>query len=165
MEKSEILALLPFYKNAPANLQREMEKIATYRAVPTGILLFVEGDGCTNIGFIGKGKIRVSKSGETGREINLYHVEPGEGCVLNLSCAFASLSYPATAIVEEPTEMVIFPVSEFQQWLNRDEVRTYVFNLFSLRFARVITLISSVPIAIRSSISRPTNVPMAKPPP
>jgi CRP/FNR family transcriptional regulator len=46
--------------------------------------------------------------------------------------------------VEENVEMIIFPVSKFQLWLNQDSVRNFVFHLFSLRFAHVITLIEEI---------------------
>jgi CRP/FNR family transcriptional regulator len=144
MEKVEILENLRFYKLAPPKFQSLIENSARKVILPQNKLLFLEGDACNEVGFVGIGSIRVSKIGETGREITLYHVNPGEGCVLNISCAFADLGYPAMATVEEETEMVTFPSTLFQEWMAKIEVRGFVFELFSRRLTQVITLIEEI---------------------
>jgi CRP/FNR family transcriptional regulator len=144
MNKLDILKMLPFYDEASSSLKSEMEKISTHASLEEGKILFLEGDACHNIGFVGIGNIRVSKVGETGREITLYHVQPGEGCVLNISCAFSEIGYPATATVENHTEMVIFPSATFRDWMSKQEIRGFVFQLFSRRLTQVITLLEEV---------------------
>jgi CRP/FNR family transcriptional regulator len=144
MNKLEILKKLSFYNNASSALKAEIEKISTHASLDEDKILFLEGDACHNIGFVGIGNIRVSKVGETGREITLYHVQPGEGCVLNISCAFSEIGYPATATIESHTEMVIFPSSVFRDWMSKQEIRGFVFQLFSRRLTQVITLLEEV---------------------
>jgi CRP/FNR family transcriptional regulator len=144
VNKLEILRILPFYDEASSALKAEMERISTYASLEKGKILFFEGDACHNIGFVGIGSIRVSKVSETGREITLYHVQPGEGCVLNISCAFSEIGYPATATVESQTEMVIFPSTTFRDWMSKQEIRGFVFQLFSRRLTQVITLLEEV---------------------
>jgi CRP/FNR family transcriptional regulator len=144
MNKIDILEKLSFYRNAPARFKNEIENRCRKAELTENQLLFLEGDACREVGFVGQGNIRVSKIGETGREITLYHVTPGEGCVLNISCAFADLGYPAMATVEENTEMVVFPAALFQEWMARPEIRGFVFELFSRRLTQVITLIEEV---------------------
>jgi len=144
MDKIEILQQLSFYKLSPSNRKREIENTATYVSLEESRLLFMEGDACKGIGFVGKGNVRVSKISETGREITLYHVQPGEGCVLNISCAFSDAGYPATATIENPVEMVVFPTATFREWMATTEVRSFVFELFSKRLAQVITLVEEI---------------------
>ena len=76
MTKSEILHNLSFYSDAHKNLRDEMENAATYGARSKGAILFVEGDGCETIGFVGKGNIRISKTGASGREKCRVAVNP-----------------------------------------------------------------------------------------
>jgi CRP/FNR family transcriptional regulator len=144
MDKLEILRQLSFYKLLLSNRKREIENAATYMSIEENRLLFIEGDSCKGIGFLGKGNIRVSKMSETGREITLYHVQPGEACVLNISCAFSNVGYPATATIENTVEMVIFPSVTFREWMAIPEVRSFVFELFSKRLAQVITLVEEI---------------------
>ncbi len=144
VEKIRILERLSFYKRSAPKIRSEIENACVYLALPQGKLLFIEGDACSNVGFVGEGSIRVSKVSETGKEVTLYYVNPGEGCVLNLSCAFSNQGYPATASTDAPTEMVIFPAPLFQDWLAKPEIRDFVFNLFSQRLAQVITLVEEI---------------------
>ncbi len=144
MDKLEILQKLSFYTLSPPNRKREIENAATYMLINEARPLFMEGDACRNVGFVGKGKIRVSKISPGGREITLYHVNPGEGCVLNISCAFSDVGYPATAHVESPVEMVVFPAVTFQEWMAIPDVRSFVFELFSKRLTQVITLVEEI---------------------
>jgi CRP/FNR family transcriptional regulator len=142
--KIEVLSKVPFYAKSGDDFKSELLNNGLYQKIPKGTLLFTEGDACKNIGVVGTGRIRVSKTGQSGREVTLYNVRPGEGCVLNLSCAFADTNYPAMAIVEENTELVAFPAGTFQSWLNNDQVRKFVFDLFSNRLTKVITLVEEI---------------------
>jgi len=144
MEKIEILNQLSFYHQSNARFKGEIENMCRKAILPEGKLLFLEGDSCKEVGFVGRGNIRVSKIGETGREITLYHVNPGEGCVLNISCAFADLGYPAMATVEIETDIVLFPTALFKEWMAKNAIRTFVFELFSKRLSQVITLIEEI---------------------
>jgi CRP/FNR family transcriptional regulator len=144
MDKIEILEKLGFYSLSPPRFRTEIENACTQVNLEEGKVLFLEGDGCQQVGFVGEGSIRVSKIGETGREITLYHVNPGEGCVLNISCAFSDTGYPAMASIEKPTQMVVFPATLFRDWMSKPEIRSFVFELFSRRLSQVITLVEEI---------------------
>jgi len=140
----DVLNKISFYSKSSAPFRKQVEDQGEYRRISQGTPLFNKGDTCSIVGLVGKGRIRVSKMSQSGREVTLYHVEPGEGCVLNLSCAFANNKYPATAVVEETIDQVVFPTSIFQNWLVNDDVRAFVFDLFSNRLIKVITLIEEI---------------------
>jgi len=144
MKKIEILKKLSFYTLSAPRFRTEIENACTQISLAEGKVLFLEGDGCQQVGFVGEGSIRVSKIGETGREITLYHVSPGEGCVLNISCAFSDTGYPAMATIEKSTQMVAFPATLFREWMSKPEIRSFVFELFSIRLAQVITLVEEI---------------------
>jgi len=144
MDKIEILEKLSFYLLSPPRFKTEIENACTQVNLEAGKVLFFEGDGCQQVGFVGEGSIRVSKIGETGREIALYHVNPGEGCVLNISCAFSDTGYPAMATIEKQTQMVVFPSTLFRDWMSNPEIRSFVFELFSRRLSQVITLVEEI---------------------
>jgi CRP/FNR family transcriptional regulator len=144
MEKVDILNQLSFYSSSPPRFKTLIENACTHIRLEKDRVLFSEGDGCQQVGFVGEGSIRVSKIGDTGREITLYHVNPGEGCVLNISCAFSDVGYPAMATIEIPTEMVVFSAALFSEWMGKTEIRGFVFNLFSTRLGQVITLLEEI---------------------
>jgi CRP/FNR family transcriptional regulator len=144
MEKIDILKKINFYTAASNSLKEKLVKEANYQSLPAGFLLFPEGAGCSQVGFVGRGNIRVFKTGETGREITLYHVQAGDGCVLNLSCGFSNRTYPATALVTAPTEIVTYPTETFKNYMREESIQNFVFNLFATRFSQVITLIEEI---------------------
>lgn len=88
-------AYFPFLEDADtriaANWNTEFSK---------GSLLLVNGDICESVVLVLQGQIRVYQVSESGRELTLYRVGPGESCVLMLSSVLADQSYPAVAAAE-----------------------------------------------------------------
>ncbi len=107
--------------------------------------LYFSGDTCSQIAFIVSGEIRVFRRSETGREITLYEIGPGDTCILNASCILSGHKYPADAITTCACELLMLPASFFRQLVDEKEVmRTYVFSLLSERMADVMTLLDEV---------------------
>jgi CRP/FNR family transcriptional regulator len=145
MDKIEILNKYPFYCEAGRAIQKEFEDVAVCASLNSGDFYFHEGDICSQIALIGKGSIRVYKSGETGREITLYHVRSGEACILTASCVLAEEPYPATAEIEYQVKAVVFPAAIFRDWISRiGPVRDFVFKTLAKRVAGVMALVEEI---------------------
>ena len=52
-----------------------------HRILPGGATLFHPGDAATGFVIVLRGRIDVSLTGSTGREILLYSVDPGQSCI------------------------------------------------------------------------------------
>jgi len=112
---------------------------------PAGTHLYWEGDSCSGIAFLLSGAIRVYKCGETGREITLYEIGPGETCILNASCILGNKRYPANAVTTSGGELVLVPAQDFRRLLDSHEVmRDFVFALLSERLGEVMELVNEV---------------------
>ena len=145
MDTHDILAQFPFYHSLPARWQQRLAETAKTASLPVGAFYFHEGDACTQIALVGGGDIRVYKSGETGREITLYHVRAGGTCILTASCVLAGKRYPASASVERAAEAVLFPAAEFRQWVaESDQIRKFVFETLASRMSEVMALIEEI---------------------
>ncbi|MCA9741665.1 MAG: Crp/Fnr family transcriptional regulator [Deferribacteres bacterium] len=145
MNKSEILAQFSFFNELPSRWQQLVGEKAASASLPAGAFYFHEGDACTHIALVGKGDIRVYKGSESGREITLYHVRTGSTCILTASCVLAGMSYPASARVEAAAEAVLFPASDFRQWITESaEIRQFVFETLARRMADVMALIDEI---------------------
>jgi CRP/FNR family transcriptional regulator, anaerobic regulatory protein len=147
MDKESILNLYPFYREGPTQLQRQIAQVTQEAQLPVGTEYYREGESCTRLALIGEGRVRVYKSSSSGRQITLYHVGPGESCILTASCALTGLSYPATAVVEgdQPLEALIIPADSFRAWVAQyDEVRSFVFQLMSDRLTSMMMLVEEV---------------------
>lgn len=115
--------------------------------LPEGAYFYREGDSSALIPLIGTGSVRVFKSNESGREITLYHVGPGESCILTTSCVLTGTRYPASAMVEHgsPVTALVIPAGEFYKWVGEYEpVRCFVFDLMSERLISMMQLVEEV---------------------
>ncbi|MCB0305813.1 MAG: Crp/Fnr family transcriptional regulator [Calditrichaeota bacterium] len=144
MERVQILERFHFFRQADARHREEILNAAACTSLPAGKLLFLEGDRCRQIVLLGSGDIRIFKGSPAGREITLYHVQAGEGCVLNIACALGDGVYPAMAMVESDAEAVFFSAEHFRRWSNKPFFNDFVFELLSRRLVDVIMLLEDV---------------------
>jgi CRP/FNR family transcriptional regulator len=140
-----ILERFPFYEQADQRLREELEASATFVQLPAGEHVFREGDVCGSVVFLGRGAVRVFKAGETGREITLYHLEPGEACILNVACVVANVPYPAQAVTDVAVEAVVVDPGLFLGWMEKAApVRSFVFRMMSQRFVSLLVRVEDL---------------------
>lgn len=137
LEMRTIYEHFPFFENLDVELMKK--KFAK------GTVVFDEGDECNTVAFLLSGSIRVSKIGKSGREIVLYRLGCGDSCILTISSVLASISYPATAIIEEETEAILLPVKQFKELMTKcPEFQQYIYKLLSARLLEIMTLIDEI---------------------
>jgi len=143
--KRDILARIPFITEAPPELRSLLTEAASVVHLASGEYFLREGDSCAHFAIVVSGKMRVFKLGESGHEITLYHVGPGEACPLNVSCILSDRAVPAMARVEEDVEAVVFPAAAFRRWIAEHEsLRAFVFQMFASRLTEVMSLVEEV---------------------
>lgn len=69
-----------------------------------GTVLFTPGQTCEQLVLLARGRVQVRTVSESGRELLLYHVNPGEACVLSLACLISAGVYQAEGICETDVE-------------------------------------------------------------
>jgi CRP/FNR family transcriptional regulator len=110
-----------------------------------GSWLFRLGDRCEGFGFVIDGSIKVSISGESGREMVLYRVRPGESCTVTVSCLVVNRLYPAEGVTEEPLEAVSIPRALFNELVDQSPVfRQFVLEIFGARVNQLMELVNEV---------------------
>jgi CRP/FNR family transcriptional regulator len=113
--------------------------------IPSGSWLFRLGDRCEGFGFVIDGCIKVCISSETGREMVLYRVRPGESCTVTVSCLINDRPYPAEGITEGPLEAVTVPRELFNDLVGSSAVfRRFVLEIFSTRVNNLMELVNEV---------------------
>ena len=105
---------------------RQMLAALPQRRVPQGTPLFRAGDTAQGFAVVLLGRVEVSLTGPSGREILLYAVEPGQSCILALNCMFSRLAYPAWVESEGDTEVAIVPGEAFASKLQMDDLKNHV---------------------------------------
>jgi CRP/FNR family transcriptional regulator len=114
--------------------------------MPPNTRIFRDGGACQNYMLVLKGTIRVQKASEGGREIVLYRVEAGQGCVLTTSCLLAGVDrYPAEGVTESEVTAVVIPVDRFEDGLAHSAgFRQFIFSTYGRRLTELITLVEAV---------------------
>jgi CRP/FNR family transcriptional regulator len=148
MTPKDFLKAFPSFRKGSDNLIRELLSAGQIKTFPAGMNIYSEGDACSAIAFVLSGEVRVYKTGETGREITLYEIGPGETCILNASCLLSGTSYPAYAVTSAEGSMLLVPAPDFRRMVAEHEpLRDFVFALLSQRLSLVMELIEEVAFA------------------
>ena len=113
--------------------------------LPAGQTICRQGDRCSQLALVTAGSARVFKLAESGREITLYRVEPGECCILTASCMLSGLAFPAGATAETDLEAVVIAADCVTAWMTDSEVwRHFLWSLLATRLGDVISLVEEV---------------------
>lgn len=125
-------------------LKRTMEK-CRYFEFPANFQVSMPGSTCSDYVLVAGGSIRVQVVTEKGREVVLYHVSAGEGCVLTTSCLLSNTTFPAEGFTEGDTAIFALPAAEFDLALGQSATfRHFVFENFAQRLAKVIARIEQL---------------------
>jgi CRP/FNR family transcriptional regulator len=112
---------------------------------PAGTRVFDIGNACQSLPLVLSGSIRVFKQAESGREISLYRVNPGELCIVTVSCLLGGDAYPATGIAETDIAPLTLPRPLFMRLIdNHPPFRQAVFHLFAERMSGLMQLVEEV---------------------
>jgi CRP/FNR family transcriptional regulator len=145
MTKNDLIKTFPVFRKSSDVLVNNLLASASRHNVPAGKQMYSEGDDCSAIAFVLSGEIRVFKTGQTGREITLYEIGPGETCILNASCILSGRSYPANAVVLTDVDVLLVPSAAFRRLVDEHEqMRDFVFTLLSRRLSDVMELVEEV---------------------
>lgn len=129
---------------APAEHERLVQTVRIVD-VPAGTRLFDGGEPCQGFPLVLSGSIAVSKVADSGREIELYRVGPGDSCILTCSCLLAAVEYDARGVAVEDTRLALLPAAEFARLIDVSrEFRRYVFRLFAERMSGLMQMIEAV---------------------
>lgn len=129
---------------APAQAARLAAEAQILR-VPAGAVLFDAKQPCRGFPLVLEGAVRVSMNAPSGREILLYRVEPGQGCVLSGGCLLGHSDYAARGIAEEDVTLASLPPALFHELLLEHEpFRRFVFGMYGERLAEVMQLVEEV---------------------
>jgi len=103
------------------------------------------GDEIVLIPFVMKGNIKVVRNDESGREILLYTINPGESCAMSIASGLNNKPSGAIAITETDTEAYLVPLSLVHEtFVSHPEMREFVLELFHRRFNEMINIVDEI---------------------
>ena len=106
-----------FYEVPPASFQR-LAATARICEFCKGQVIFREGEKCPGVYVVGKGLVRVFKTGPGGKEHVLHMVGPGN--TFAEAAAIGRFDLPASAEAVAQTTCVLLPMDRFREALEAD---------------------------------------------
>ena len=139
------LSAFPALSDVGAQGRRRLRTAAKAVRLPAGAALFRAGEGCGGYPMLTSGTVRVQMISDTGREIVLYRITPGQTCVLTTACLLSEDLYPAEAVAETAIEAFAVSPAEFDALMAEDPAfRRFVFASYGQRIGELLLLVEEV---------------------
>ena len=91
------------------------------------------------------GRIKVIRRDDSGKELLLYYIEPGESCALSIAAGLNHNKSVVYAETEQETAMLAIPVSKMEAWIpNHPQFNAFISSTFQQRFNELVQFIDSV---------------------
>jgi CRP/FNR family transcriptional regulator len=141
----EVLKHYGFYINSDPGQRMELLAAASPVEAGDGQTLLEAGYACRDVLLVGRGRIRIYIAGESGREVTLYYVHPGESCPVNLGAAMMDIGAYADASAVGDLAALTIPARDFRAICQRNPaLQDYVLSATMLRFGEVIALVREI---------------------
>jgi CRP/FNR family transcriptional regulator len=134
-----------FFYKIKKKSQEELLAASTFMKVPSGMQLYAQGDICTDILFLTKGRVRVVRHHENGQSVLLYYFEKGEQCNVNFTSSYNSAPAVGSAIAETELEGYDIPAELIARLFIEDkEFQRYVFDQYAKRLDAMASMIEEI---------------------
>jgi CRP/FNR family transcriptional regulator len=108
-------------------------------------VVLLENTYVKDIPILIEGAIKVRKNDESGKEIILYQINPGESCILSITSCLNDKQCNAEAFVEKKSKIIMVPAAKVKLWMEKySSWKRYVFNHYYERFDELLTLIDAI---------------------
>jgi len=108
-----ILRRLPLFASLEANALASLASMATRKRYGAGSFLFFQGERPDRLIILAEGVLRLYKSADSGKEINLHTFSPV--CLVAEAALLRGIPYPATALFETDGEVVLIDYAAFER--------------------------------------------------
>ena len=134
-----------FFTDLELDAKSELLEHAKKISMPSEMTLFSQGDTCKDILFLTSGSVRVYRRHESGAEITLYFLEPGEQCNVNITSSFSDMPAIGTAVSEGEIEGYLVPAVIVKKlFLHENTYQKFVFGLYDLRLSALAEMVEDV---------------------
>jgi len=141
MEKS-IFDRFPFYGEMKPADAAMLRGSVIRRDLAKGQIMMGDNSRCTGIPMVMRGRLRLFRISDKGREMTLYHIREGELCIMAGVCAMGDVEYDFSIEAERDSVLAVIPPDTFKELLYRSEsFKVYVFNALAHKLIQSIETI------------------------
>jgi len=117
-----------FYKEMKSEDKKILDSSVSVRSVEAGHVMRDGETECGEVPFVVSGSLRLFKTSESGREINIYHVKGGNMCSLSTLCLLGRINYSFNVEVTVDSTLAFIPSHSFTVLIDKSEpFRRYVY--------------------------------------
>lgn len=132
----------PFFESG---LRSAISSEGIYTEFLAGQELIREDQYIRSFPIVISGLIKVCRTDESGNELLLYYLRPGEVCTVSLTCCMDRTRSRVKAITEEKSEAILVPVELLDSWMTRYQTwKEYVMRSIQLRFDELLNVLDSI---------------------
>ncbi|MDE4542966.1 Crp/Fnr family transcriptional regulator [Thermoanaerobacterium sp. R66] len=151
----DYLKKIPYFNVLSESSLFEINKIAVEKEYKKNTVIFYEGDEGDAIYFVKKGKVKISKISQQGREHIIRIMEDGD--IFAESLLFIGGKYPATAETIEDSKIIMLKNKDVENLiLNNNEVALSIIKLMAKRLQNVAVIIEN--LALKDSLGRTVSI-------
>ncbi len=132
------------FKTAPSIIDKLLST-GLEKLFSNGEIIVNENASTNSISIVKKGCVKVMQTGENGREILLYHIEPGDCCILGFSASLNDQKCTIKATAKGATEVFFVPVTtakilnkEHPEWVD------YIFRIYQKYYVNLLEAVNSI---------------------
>lgn len=130
-----------------------IQQNAVIKSYKADSILMRSGEYIKNTILVTKGKIKIYREDEDGKEFFMYYLLPGQACAISMICATKNKKSEIMAKVVEDAEVIMLPLQLMDKWMSEHRSwYEFVIETYRSRFEEVLTVIDS--IAFRSMDER-----------
>ena len=134
-----------FFNTLMPSSKQQLLDSSSFKKIPQGMQLYLQGDICSGILFLTKGRVRVVRQNENGQSVLLYYFSQGEQCNVNFTSSYNSAPAVGTAIAETDLEGYDVPVELIAKLFIEDKgFQKYVFDQYVNRLESMASLIEEI---------------------
>lgn len=130
---------------AQAELAEAIASRATSFTIPSGKIILNPGESIRLIPLVVKGSIKVVRADESGHEVLLYYIHPGESCAMTLSSCLKQEKSRIKAVAQQNTEVIGLPADQaymlgrrYPAWLD------FVLDSYARRFEELLNIVDEI---------------------
>lgn len=134
----------PFWNDLDDKAKQTMCQQSALFSYPKGAAIH-DGQECTGVILVKSGCLRVYLLSETGKEVTLYRLNPGDICMLSASCVLQSITFDVFVDAEEDSECLILSSSAFSAVAeNYPAVKIFALETAVSRFSDVMWVMQQI---------------------
>jgi len=139
--------ITPFLRKLFSNpkLVEELERESKLLEIHNDTTILNIGDYVKVVPLVIEGRIKVMRNDESGKEVLLYYINPGESCALSIAAGLNNKKSAAYAITSNDTKLLAIPIDKLDSMIRTyPYLNKFVLELFHQRFNELINFIDAI---------------------